>query len=83
MKFHKEGYASLLLVLVFSAIIIFIAHHFFPTVALAHWVAYLLSAFLTIIILQFFRHPTRNFTLGDGLIISPADGKVVVIEEAE
>lgn len=83
MKFHKEGYASLLLVLVFSAIIIFIAHHFFPTVALAHWFAYLLSAFLTIIILQFFRHPTRNFTLGDGLIISPADGKVVVIEEAE
>jgi phosphatidylserine decarboxylase len=83
MKFHKEGYASLLLVLVFGAIIIFIAHHFFPTVALAHWFAYVLSAFLTIIILQFFRHPTRHFNLGDGLIIAPADGKVVVIEETE
>ena len=83
MKFHKEGYASLLLVLVFSAIIIFIAHHFFPTAALAHWFAYLLSAFLTVIILQFFRHPTRNYSLDDGLIIAPADGKLVVIEEVE
>ncbi len=81
MKFHKEGYVSLLLVLVFSAIITFIAHYFFPTFAIAHWFAYLISAFLTIVILQFFRHPTRVHTKGDNLIIAPADGKVVVIEE--
>lgn len=81
MKFHKEGYVSLLLVLVFSAIITFIAHFFFPTFAIAHWFAYALSAFLTIVILQFFRHPTRVHTKGDNLIIAPADGKVVVIEE--
>jgi phosphatidylserine decarboxylase len=83
MKFHKEGYASLFLVLVFGAIIIFIAHYFFPAMALAHWFAYVLSVFLTIVILQFFRHPTRNFTLNDDLVIAPADGKVVVIEETE
>src|ERR1043166_5526706 len=81
MKFHKEGYASLFLVLVFSAIITFIAHHFFPTFAIAHWFAYLLSVFLIITILQFFRNPTRTFTTGDNLIVAPADGKVVVIEE--
>lgn len=83
MKFHKEGYASLLIVLVFSAIITFIAHYFFPAFAIAHWFAYLVSAFLIITILQFFRHPTRTFTQGENFIISPADGKVVVIEEAE
>lgn len=83
MKFHKEGYASLFLVLLFSAIITFIAHYFFPTAALAHWFAYLLSAFLIIVILQFFRNPTREFTSGENLIIAPADGKVVVIEETE
>lgn len=83
MKFHKEGYASLLIVLVFSAIITFIAHYFFPTFAIAHWFAYALSGFLIITILQFFRSPKRVFTQGDNLIISPADGKVVVIEEAE
>lgn len=81
MKFHKEGYISLVLVLVFSAIIIFIGHYFFPSYAIAHWFAYLLSAFLTIIIVQFFRDPTREFKMGDHLIIAPADGKVVVIEE--
>ena len=81
MKFHKEGYASLVLVLLFSAIIIFIAHYFFPAFAIAHWFAYLLSAFLTITIVQFFRNPTREPKKGDNLIIAPADGKVVVIEE--
>ena len=83
MKFHKEGYARLFLVLLFSAIITFIAHYFFPTAALAHWFAYLLSGFLIIVILQFFRNPTREFTTGDNQIIAPADGKVVVIEETE
>ncbi len=81
MKFHKEGYASLLIVLLFSAIITFIAHYFFPTFFIAHLFAYLLSGFLIIVILQFFRDPKRQFTTGDNLIIAPADGKVVVIEE--
>ncbi len=81
MKFHKEGWPSLMIVLVFSAIIIFIARHFFPEFAIAQWFAYLLSAFLIVTILQFFRDPKRTFTTGDNLIIAPADGKVVVIEE--
>jgi phosphatidylserine decarboxylase len=81
MKFHREGYISLILVLVFSAIIIFIGHYFFPTYAIAQWFAYLLSAFLTLVIVQFFRDPKREFKTGENLIIAPADGKVVVIEE--
>lgn len=81
MKFHKEGYASLILVLVFGAILTFIAHYFFPQSCVAHWFAYLLSGFLLITILQFFRDPKRTFTQGEKLIIAPADGKVVVIEE--
>ncbi len=83
MKFHKEGIASLLIVLVFSAIVIFIARYFFPEYFIAHLFAYALSGFLLITILQFFRMPTRVFTKGENLIIAPADGKVVVIEEVE
>ncbi len=83
MKFHKEGYASLMMVLLFSMIIIFIAHYFFPAYPLAHWFSYILSAFLILTILQFFRHPSRDFQTGENLIIAPADGKVVVIEETE
>lgn len=81
MKFHKEGYPSLLLALVFSAIVIFIAWHFFPDVALAHWFSYVLSAFVLVTILQFFRNPSRKFETGENFILAPADGKVVVVEE--
>ncbi|MGE0566989.1 MAG: phosphatidylserine decarboxylase family protein [Bacteroidia bacterium] len=83
MKFHKEGWPSLFLVLVFSAIITFIAHYFFPEFVIAHWFAYLLSGFLIITILQFFRDPYRKRTFDNTKIIAPADGKVVVIEETE
>ena len=83
MKFHKEGYASLFLVVLFDAILIFIANYFFSEYAIAKWFAYLVSGFLLITILQFFRNPKRTFTTGEDLIIAPADGKVVVIEEVE
>jgi phosphatidylserine decarboxylase len=83
MTFHKEGWPSLFIVLVFSAIIIFIAKYFFPEFLIAQWFAYLLSGFLTLTILQFFRDPKREFTINDAKIIAPADGKVVVIEETE
>jgi phosphatidylserine decarboxylase len=82
MRFHKEGYISLVLALVFSAIIIGIAHYFFGEFFIARWFAYVISILVTITIIQFFRHPTRQFTTGENLIIAPADGKVVVIEEA-
>jgi phosphatidylserine decarboxylase len=83
MKFHKEGYPSLFIAILFSAVIIFIANHFFHEFAIAQWFAYLLSAFVVITILQFFRDPKREFTINENQIIAPADGKVVVIEETE
>jgi phosphatidylserine decarboxylase len=69
------------MVVVFGALIIFIAHWCFPLSPIAHWFSYVLAGALLITILQFFRHPTRKHTSGADLIVSPADGKVVVIEE--
>jgi phosphatidylserine decarboxylase len=83
MKFHKEGYPTLLVTILFSTIIVSIAKLVFPEFAIAHWFAYLLSAFLLIVVVQFFRHPTRVHTLSSQSIIAPADGEVVVIEETE
>lgn len=83
MKFHKEGIATLLVTILFNTIIIFIAHFVFPTFAIAHWFAYLLAGFLLIVVVQFFRHPTRAHTINPNAIIAPADGEVVVIEETE
>lgn len=83
MKFHKEGIPTLLITLLFNAIIISIALFVFPGFPIAHWFAYLLSGFLLVVVLQFFRHPQRKYTINDNAIIAPADGKVVVIEETE
>jgi phosphatidylserine decarboxylase len=55
------------------------ARHFLA--ALVQSISCLLLLFVTV--LQFFRNPTRTFTSGDNLVICPADGKVVVIEETE
>lgn len=81
MTFHKEGYVSLLLTLIVTGIINAITHYFFGEYCLVVWLGYLLSAFLLITILQFFRSPKRTVILNDNNIIAPADGKVVVIEE--
>jgi phosphatidylserine decarboxylase len=83
MKFHKEGYPTLLVSILFSTIIISIAKLAFPEFAIAHWFAYVLSGFLLIVVVQFFRHPTRVHTINDNAIVAPADGEVVVIEETE
>lgn len=80
MKFHKEGYTSLALVVLFCFIIIAVADYYDAPMYLK-WFLYLLSAFLIITILQFFRSPTRIISRDDSVILCPADGKVVVIEE--
>jgi len=83
MKFHKEGIPTLLVTIIFNVIIISIAQLLFTEYAIAHWFAYALSIFLLVVVIQFFRHPTRSHTISDNEIIAPADGKVVVIEETE
>ena len=82
MKFHKEGYTSLALVILFIFIINAIANYYDAN-DIIKWVIYAISAFLFIVIVQFFRSPKKNITINDNVILCPADGKVVVIEETE
>lgn len=83
MKFHREGYPSLLVTLLFIAVLNGLIYFFLNDYFIVKVLGYALSAFLLITILQFFRSPSRNFVAKDNTIISPADGKVVVIEEVE
>ena len=83
MKFHKEGYASLTLVLVFAIVFASAIQYMFPENHYLHLFSYAVGAFFIIVILQFFRHPKRNIVQNPNHIIAPADGKVVVIEEVE
>lgn len=79
MKFHKEGYVSLLLAIAVTVVISVITHY---TGSRAIQIAgYIVSAFLLVVILQFFRNPSRKINYNDNSVLSPADGKVVVIEE--
>jgi len=83
MTIHKEGYTSLAIV----ALVIFVAnalvHYFMPEHTWLVWLTYALSFLLFVTILQFFRSPKRRITTDGNLILCPADGKVVVIEEVE
>jgi phosphatidylserine decarboxylase len=83
MKFHKEGYASLTLVLVFAIVFTSAIQYIFPGNHYLHVFSYAVGTFFVIVILQFFRHPKRNIVQNPNRIIAPADGKVVVIEEVE
>jgi phosphatidylserine decarboxylase len=83
MSIHKEGYKILifgfltLLVLNIGVEIIWADHLLFK------WLFLVLSFLFYIFILFFFRLPERQLEPDHGLVYSPADGKVVVIEETE
>ena len=81
MKFHKEGYPSLILALIISLLLISLAYFVLDEFWIFKPFAITLSAFILIVVLQFFRKPNRRMVQMTDGIISPADGKVVVIEE--
>lgn len=81
MTIHKEGYTSIALCVLFIFVTNALIKYYLPDVTWLVWIWYAVSAFLFIIILQFFRSPSRNWVTNEQQIICPADGKVVVIEE--
>ncbi|WP_104383454.1 phosphatidylserine decarboxylase family protein [Sphingobacterium sp. HMA12] len=82
MKFHKEGYTTLAIAVLFIFIINAIADYYDAS-QYVKWFIYALSAFLFVTVVQFFRSPRKIVVPQDGTILCPADGKVVVIEETE
>lgn len=78
--FHKEGFKIITLTFLIVAAMAVSTHFFIENDFLKKGILLLLIAFL-ILILQFFRNPKRNFSLNNNQILSPVDGKVVVIEE--
>jgi phosphatidylserine decarboxylase len=81
MTIHKEGYTTIAVSLLFIFILNAIIDYRFADIVWLRWAAYIASFALFIIVLQFFRNPSRTFVNDNNLVICPADGKVVVIEE--
>jgi len=78
--FHKEGTKTILLAIIFTAILLLISDNLIDIVWLKKAIQ-IIAFFTLIIILQFFRNPKRTAILDENHILSPVDGKVVVIEE--
>ena len=78
--FHKEGYRIIAVTFIVVAVIFLSAHYFINTAWLTYSLWSIGFVFLALI-LQFFRNPKRNFIPNDKRVLSPVDGKVVVIEE--
>ncbi|MDC0622935.1 phosphatidylserine decarboxylase family protein [Flavobacteriaceae bacterium] len=76
--FHKEGHKIILLTFVTVVIITLLLDYF--SINYKTYIQFFLIIQL-IIVLQFFRNPKRITSIGDSNIVSPVDGKVVVIEE--
>jgi len=83
MTIHKEGYTTIALSILFIFVINAFIDYKYYDITWLRWFIYIFSALLFIIVLQFFRNPGRSFSSGENLVICPADGKVVVIEETE
>jgi phosphatidylserine decarboxylase len=80
---HKEGYSTLIIVALFLVVLHIISDQYLSNYPVVQATIVGLSILLFLIVLQFFRHPTRRILRNDKQVFAPADGKVVVIEETE
>jgi phosphatidylserine decarboxylase len=78
--FHKEGYKIILITLVL-AIAMSLAADYFIINDYLRSAFMLLAIVMLVLVLQFFRNPKRNLNISEDNVVSPVDGKVVVIEE--
>jgi len=81
MTIHKEGYRTIAGITVGLLLLNLIIYHLVGK-SLFFYFILLSSSVFFLIILNFFRKPTRIFEVTDNhIIVAPADGTVVVIEE--
>ena len=81
MRLHKEG--SKIMIFTFIGLLVFnlALTPFLSGSPMIRGAFGLFSLFIFGVVVQFFRVPNRKVEIKDGQIISPADGKVVVIEK--
>lgn len=78
--FHKEGHKIIVVTLLVVVALFLITDTYVVLPWLNMFIMIALLLFL-LLILQFFRNPKRQTTYNDDYVVSPVDGKVVVIEE--
>ncbi|MBK9421104.1 MAG: phosphatidylserine decarboxylase family protein [Flavobacteriales bacterium] len=81
MRLHREGTPTILLVIVIGSAALAASWRWLPPIAL--WAVAILMLAVLGLVLWFFRVPVRGPEEKDAVVISPCDGKVVVVEEVE
>lgn len=80
MTLHKEGFGTIAVAIV-TFIVINVASHYLFGSGLVFDIILGVTATVVFLVTNFFRCPKRHAMKAEGAIISPADGKVVVMEE--
>lgn len=81
MKIHKEGHKILIITGVILLALNLLMQWLLPAGLLF---SSIISVVLFLLVLQFFRNPTREIVIADNdIVYAPADGKIVTIEETE
>jgi phosphatidylserine decarboxylase len=82
MIIHREGYKTIALSGIIYLVLCLLNFTFlsfkYPVLA---WIIFIVTTFLFLFLISFFRVPSRKMTMEESAVIAPADGKVVVIEE--
>jgi len=78
--FHKEGHKIIIVSFLLSAIFTILIENFITNYNIKITLQTSVLLFF-ILILQFFRNPTRKTIIDPNKIIAPVDGKVVIIKE--
>ena len=81
LKFHPEGSKIILISTLITVLGIFGVDYLLHDNTVLRIIVQCILLFLLIMILQFFRNPTRIADNSDNHVLAPVDGKVVVIEE--
>lgn len=82
MTIHREGYKSIAIgTLIFGAINLSVYYFFSASMMWLCNIIFAITFGLLLFLISFFRIPNRKLTVNENVIIAPADGKVVVIEE--
>lgn len=86
MKLHKEGYDVILIFFIIIALILGFFHFFIPYENYGKYILIVLDLAAIIfwgLVISFFRYPVFEVSKNPNHILSPADGKIVVIENTE
>lgn len=81
MTIHREGYIFIIIATLLFAVVWLASYKYLGHIPVVHYGIVVIFFLLWFWVLWFFRIPTRQFSKGDNLVVAPADGKVVVIEE--